>query len=228
MKIGILQTGRVPGELLGKHGDYNEMFERFLAGRGLEFVTYVVLDHVFPIDVHDADGWLITGSKFGVYEEHEWIAPLEEFIRDVYAQSVPIVGICFGHQIIAQALGGKVEKFSGGWSVGIEDYKLDDFDDYVQLPAWHQDQIIELPADATVIGSSSSCQYAALVYSDKALSIQPHPEIAVDYLADLIEARKDILPADIAAQGKASLNRDTSSGQVADWISRFLQRDRNG
>ena len=68
---------------------------------------------MFPEGIHDADGWLITGSRHGAYEDHPWIPPLEEFIRDAYAAQVPLVGICFGHQIIAQAMGGKVEKYQG-------------------------------------------------------------------------------------------------------------------
>ncbi len=101
MKIGILQAGRSPEELRDRHGDYDDMFRRFLDGQGFEFVTYPVLDGVLPNSVDDAEGWLVTGSKFGVYEDHDWIPPLEDFLRQAYAQAVPIVGIYFGHQILA-------------------------------------------------------------------------------------------------------------------------------
>jgi GMP synthase-like glutamine amidotransferase len=80
----------------------------------------------FPKDIHDCDGWLITGSRFGAYEDHPFIPPLEDFIRAAYAAHVPVVGICFGHQIIAQAMGGKVEKYAGGWSVGPTEYNFGD------------------------------------------------------------------------------------------------------
>ena len=101
MRIGILQTGRTPEELRNKHGDYDDMFRRFLGGRGFEFVTYPALDGVIPKSVRDADGWLITGSKFSVYENHSWIPPLEDFLRHAYAEAVPIVGICFDHKLMA-------------------------------------------------------------------------------------------------------------------------------
>jgi len=223
MKIGILQTGRVPDELRDKHGDYDDMFRRFLSGKGFEFVTYPVLDGILPDGVRDADGWLITGSKFGVYEDHDWISPLEEFIRKAYASSVPIVGICFGHQIIAQALGGKVEKFSGGWSVGNVDHSFDGFPEDVQLLAWHQDQVIEPPADATEIGSTPFCKYAALLYGDKAYSIQPHPEFTADYLAELIPARRAILPDEIAQKALNNLGPEPSSNEIADRIANFFK-----
>lgn len=226
MKIGILQTGRSRERLREQYGDYDEMFRRFLSGHGFEFVTYPVLDGVLPDSVHDADGWLITGSRFGVYEGHDWIPPLEQFLNRAYAEAVPIVGICFGHQILAQALGGKVEKFAGGWSVGLKDFTLEGFPEDVELLAFHQDQVIEPPADATVVGASPFCRYAALAYGDKAYTIQPHPEFLSDYMAALICETRATLPDDIAEQALSSLGRDTSSEQIADRIADFLKRNR--
>src|SRR5690606_29335884 len=114
MRIGILKTGQPPGEIRAEHGDYDDMFQRLLAGRGFDFTSYHVEAMDLPASVHDADGWLITGSRHGVYEDHPFIAPLEDFIRRAMAEHVPLVGICFGHQIIAQALGGQVGKHPAG------------------------------------------------------------------------------------------------------------------
>ena len=97
----------------------------------------------FPADARDADGWLISGSRHGAYEDLPFIAPLETFIREVFSAKIPLIGICFGHQIIAQALGGTVEKFAGGWSVGATEYQLDG--EQVMLNAWHHDQVTSLP-----------------------------------------------------------------------------------
>lgn len=226
MKIGLLQTGRFPEEMLDQYGDYNNMFERFLAGRALDMVTYAVLDGVLPDRVDEAEGWLITGSRVGVYEAYDWIPPLENFIREAYAHAVPIVGICFGHQILARALGGKVEKFPGGWSIGNKHYSFEGFPDGIRLLAWHQDQVIEAPADATVIGSSPFCKYAALRYGDKAFSIQAHPEFTADFLADLLELQRHFLPSDIVMQANAELQTSTASREIADWIENFLKRGR--
>lgn len=227
MKIGILQTGRTPEEMRQKHGDYDDLFKRLLAGRGFEFDTYPVLDNVFPTDVNAAQGWLITGSKFGVYEDHDWIAPLEDFLRRVYAAGVPIIGVCFGHQILAQALGGKVEQFSGGWSVGAVDYRLPGCEDEGTIMAWHRDQVVELPEDARVIGQSDFCQYAMLAYGDRALTIQPHPEFSPDFTTDLLAARRDVLPEDIAAAAAASMERPLFSSQIADQFEAFFKQQRN-
>jgi GMP synthase (glutamine-hydrolysing) len=224
MKIGILQAGRTPDNLTGQHGDYNQFFERFLGGRGFDFETFAVLDGVFPASVDDADGWLITGSRFGAYEDHDWIPPLEDFLRKAYSKSIPIVGICFGHQILAQALGGKVEKFSGGWSAGVESYAHEGFPQGISLIAWHQDQVTELPADARVVGSSDFCPYAALAYGDRAYTIQPHPEFGADFTYGLIEARREILPEGVADSAEASLGAETSSSELADHIAAFFKR----
>ena len=144
MKIGILQTGHAPDELKSASGNYDEMFRRLLDGHGFSFDTYPVLDGVFPDGAEAADGWLINGSKHGAYEDHDWITPLEDLIREIHARKMPLVGVCFGHQVIAQALGGKVVKYDGGWSVGHTEYRLHGAP--VQLNAWHQDQVVELPA----------------------------------------------------------------------------------
>ncbi len=111
------------------------------------------MDGIFPAGVKAADGWLVTGSKFGVYESHDWIGLLEEFLREAYAGNVPIVGICFGHQILAQALGGKAEKFKRGWSVGVEAYSLDGHCEEARLIAWLS---ILLPAGLPIKSSNFS------------------------------------------------------------------------
>ncbi|MDF3416084.1 type 1 glutamine amidotransferase [Sulfitobacter sp. M57] len=217
MKIGILQTGRTPNEIREANGDYDDMFKSLLAGRGFTFETYPVLDGVFPASVNKADGWLVTGSKFGVYEDHDWIAPLENFLRQAFAAEVPIVGVCFGHQILAQALGGKVEKFSGGWQVGATDYQRADGTKECII-AWHQDQVTELPEGAEVLGASEHCAYAMVSYGNRALTVQPHPEFTGPFMADLLGARGDILPDNILSGAQDRIGDTLTS---LDYAQRF-------
>lgn len=225
MKIGILQTGRSPEELRAEHGDYDAMFRTLLAGRGFDFETFAVLDGIFPASINDADGWLITGSRFGAYEDHAWIPPLEVFLRDVYANEIPIVGVCFGHQILAQALGGKVEKFAGGWSVGAHIY--DSEDGPKRVMAWHQDQVTVLPKDARIIGKTDFCAHAMLAYGDTALSVQPHPEINAEYMAALLKVRASLLPAEILRVAEESLSSELQTTEMADMFTEFFKRPRS-
>lgn len=193
MQIGLLQTGHAPDSLTPALGDYADMFERLLAGHGFDFRRWDVVDMDFPADVRACDGWLLTGSRHGAYENLPFIPPLQDFIRAAYAAHVPMAGICFGHQIIAQALGGTVEKFSGGWAVGATDYMLDG--QRMTLNAWHQDQVTQLPDGAQVIGGNAFCRYGALRYGDRALTVQPHPEFGADMIQGLIDHRgKGVVP----------------------------------
>ena len=223
MLIGILETGRAPDALRPDHGDYPTMFARLLDGQGFTFRTWHVEGMDFPDDVHAADGWLITGSRHGAYEDHAFIPPLEDFIRRAYDAGVPMVGICFGHQIIAQALGGKVEKFGGGWAAGPQDYDFGG--ETVTLNAWHQDQVVEKPEGAEVVGTHPFCANAALVYGDRAFTVQAHPEFSDAFVDGLMQTRgKGVVPEAVMAAAGARLGRPNSASAIADRIARFFKQ----
>ena len=224
MRIGILKTGQSPEVLRGELGDYDTMFETLLAGRGFDFVSYHVEAMQFPASVHEAEGWLVTGSRHGVYEDHAFIPPLEDFIRRAYGAHVPLVGVCFGHQIIAQALGGKVEKYAGGWAIGAQDYDFEG--EQITLNAWHQDQVVERPEGARPIASNGFCENAALVYDDRALTVQGHPEFGDDVIAGLIEHRSSKIPAELVERARTCMSGAGPSSLLADRIEAFLKAPR--
>ncbi|QXI63151.1 GMP synthase [glutamine-hydrolyzing] [Paracoccus marcusii] len=225
MRIGILQCGQSPAQLKRDLGDYPDMFVRLLAGRGFDFTTWHVEGMEFPQDIHDADGWLLTGSRHGAYEDHAFIPPLEDFIRRVHDAGVPMVGICFGHQIIAQALGGTVVKHPGGWAVGAQDY---DFGGQpVTLNAWHQDQVVALPPGAQVAGRNVFCENAALIYGDRAFTVQAHPEFGDDFIQGLMDTRaKGVVPDDLLAGAAARMGQADGASLLADRIEAFFKQPR--
>ncbi len=221
MKIGILQTGHVAEPIKDAVGDYAAMFKRLLGPETFDYETWNVVDMVFPPDVNAADGWLITGSRHGAYEDHPFIQPLEEFIRAAYAADVPVVGICFGHQIVAQAMGGTVVKFPGGWSVGRRSY--DWGGETLHLNAWHQDQVVDLPDGAEVLASNEFCANAALLYGNRIFTVQPHPEFGETAVEGLIEHRSDAVEPDRVAAAKDSLREPVDNARLGSMMARFFK-----
>jgi len=225
MKIGILQTGHAPQDLAPEPDAYPRMFERLLGGHGFTFQSWSVVDAIFPDGPDDADGWLITGSKHGVYEDHDWLPPLEQLIRDIYAAGKPLIGVCFGHQVIAKALGGTVERFGGGWAVGPQTYAFPDGKKVVN--AWHQDQVITPPDGAQVVAGNDFCRYGALLYPGHAYTVQPHPEFGDDFVTGLIELRgKGVVPDDQLQAARNALGTPLDSQALADQFARFFTERR--
>jgi GMP synthase-like glutamine amidotransferase len=216
MKIGLLKCGQTLPEVIEGHGDFDAMFIRLLAPYGFDFEVWDVEHMDFPASVEDADGWLLTGSKHGAYEDHAFIPPLEDFIRRAWAAAVPMVGICFGHQIIAQALGGKVVKFPGGWAVGRRTYDFDGLGE-IALNAWHQDQVVELPPDARVVARNDFTEAAALRYGDTVFTLQPHPELSPEMIRIYVDVRKDMptYPRPMMEQAAADCALPTDAARIA-------------
>jgi GMP synthase-like glutamine amidotransferase len=226
MEIGLLRTGAPPGGLDARFGRYDDMFARLL-GLGFELRPYDVAAGALPArpDAHPA--FLITGSAAGVYEPLPWIAPLLAFLRAAKGRS-KLVGICFGHQALAEALGGRVEKSERGWAVGLQDYEIVAARPWmgehpparIAVPVSHQDRVTVAPPGAQVLAHSAFSPFGMLAWGDDALSMQFHPEFEPDYTRALIEHRRARLPAPDAAI--ASLDRADDRPLVAEWIRTFL------
>lgn len=223
MKLAILETGRPPGDLSDWFGDYPAMFERLL-GDEFEVETFDAQAGQFPADDHDAV--LITGSPAGVYDGLPWIKPLSDFIRA--APDRKMVGVCFGHQIMAEALGGLVVKSEKGWGAGLHRYSVVrsepwlDGEREISIPASHQDQVVIQPPNTEIVAASDFTPYAALAWKDRpAISFQFHPEFEPAFAKALIEKRYDVVPDPDAAI--ASLDAPNDSQRVGGWIRRFLK-----
>jgi GMP synthase-like glutamine amidotransferase len=224
MKLAILETGRPPGTLAEEFGDYPTMFERLL-GPKFDTESFDVISGELP-DPAGHHAYLITGSPAGVYDPLPWIEPLQEFIRS--ANGAKMVGICFGHQIMAEALGGHVEKSDKGWGAGLHNYTLVRSEPWIDtagtiaIPASHQDQVVIQPPNTDVVAASDFTPLAALAWTDRpAISFQFHPEFSPDFAKALIEKRYDVVPN--PDEAIASLDAPNDNARVAGWIRRFLK-----
>jgi len=237
MEIGILQAGQAPEELIDIYGSYAEMFIALLDPKkqSFDFKIFDIYDNEFPLSCDECDGWIITGSRHGVYESISWIEPLSQLIVDIVNSNRPLLGICFGHQIIAQALGGKVEKSAKGWGAGFGTYKLtdkayymDNLNSEIMLNMMHQDQVTMPPSGAVVYAVSDFCQCAGFYIDDKVLTMQAHPEFLVDFnKALLIQRSSTVIPKEIVDPALVELDggyKDVDSDNFAQSMRNFLLR----
>ena len=215
MHIAILEAGRTNPDMPAKFHDYPNMFETLFADQPNSadfcFSTVPVIDDVFPQTVDDHDGYLVTGSAFGVYDDAPFIPRLMMFIQKIFAADKPLVGICFGHQIVAHALGGHAAKFDNGWGIGTMPINMvgtaewipNDIDQ-LDLIHVHQDQVVSCRS-AVRLAQSDFCENAAFAIGKQVFAIQGHPEFTPAYTNALIDIREDKIGKDRAAKARISL-----------------------
>lgn len=231
MHIGILQCDNVDIKLQSLHGDYSDMFALLLGqtNAALTFTVYNVHKSQLPLEVGACDAYLISGSRYGVNDNLVWISMLEDFVRQLHKKNKKTIGICFGHQLIAKALGGTVIKSPKQWGVGISANKIiqrkpwmSPVRDVANLIVSHQDQVIELPAGAEVLASSDFCPFYMLQVDNHFLTLQGHPEYSKAYSQVIMETRKTILGELCYEQGLKSLELKEDSALMAQWMLNFI------
>jgi GMP synthase-like glutamine amidotransferase len=240
--IGILRADDIPVELNTDFGQYPQMIEDLIVSanlarkaeaKNLEFRVYAVNREEYPEDIHEVDGYIITGSKSSVYDPDPWIAKLQSFVATLHRNKKNTVGICFGHQIIASALGGKTEKAPIGWGLGviatemtdtaaIKSLGLQNGQSNINLLYSHQDQVTQPAPGSALLASTDICPAAIIAIDQHILSFQGHPEFSYDYARALYNLRRERYPEHTYKNAMASLEEQEHGALVANWIIDFL------
>ncbi len=233
MRIGILKTDSVRAEFQREFGDYPAMFRAMLMASAddipIEFKDYDVQRTQYPASLDECDAYLITGSRESVYDDQPWIHRLAQFVRELDAARHPLVGICFGHQLIAHVLGGETRAADAGWAVGVHEAVVVSpaqwmlpYRERFGLLSSHKDQVVQLPERARVFASTSLCPYSGFTIDAHILTFQGHPEFAKGYARALIELRRGLLGEPRYSSGVESLERPIHPSLIGRWIINFV------
>ncbi|CAG8907511.1 unnamed protein product [Penicillium egyptiacum] len=221
--VAILVCDTPIQPVLTKYGDYFAMFQALLrqAFKGLgisdkskditvEFSEHQMVDNSRFLDLENVDAVLLTGSKHDAWADDQWIRDLTSNVREaVLKHKKPVVGICFGHQILARALGARVGRNEAGWE---------------NIQQMHRDIVFDAPADCTNLATSPNCEVQGLYLPKRVLSVQGHPEYNEGIMSCLLEARHEngLFDDELYNDGLSRVGDSHDGWLIAKVIARFI------
>lgn len=232
MHVALLKCDSVHERFLHIEGDFPEMYERLLAvdNPDVKITTFDVRAGILPDLNNEYDAFICTGSRASVYDNEDWITELKCYVQLLYSTGRRFVGICFGHQLIAESLGGRVAQSERGWGIGVQMSQIQEHKrwmnpdrDFFAVPVSYKDQVIELPPDSETLASNSWCRHFMITAGQHFLGIQGHPELSKYYVENLIQSREDILGESRVSDGINSLKSEIHSDVLSHWILNFLR-----
>jgi len=235
LTLGVLLCDSVHPDRLHIDGDYRAIFShmfRTFSPTGVEVALrfYDVTTGEYPARLDHCDGYLTNGASASPVDDDPWIAPFGDFVRHLHETETKLFAICFGHQMIAHALGGRVEQSERGWGVGVQEVALlrseswmvpsaDRFD----IISSHQDQVVELPPGAVLLGSTPHCPIS-LFRCGSLVGIQGHPEFSPAYARALMDARLESIPAETRAIALQSFALEPDYPLLTSWILSYFEK----
>ncbi len=231
LHLGILQADTVLAHFQSEFGDYPAMFRTLFdtVDANIRFSNFDVQQGL-PARL-DCDAYLITGSRHSVYDDLAWIQPLVKFLEQVLQANKKIIGVCFGHQLMAHFFGGRVEANCKGWAVGVhastlvrQAHWMHNNAQSFQLISSHQDQVCQLPSNAEVFASNEFCPIAGFTMGNQVITVQGHPEFKKSYAQVLMDYRRELLGEAVYVNGVASLENSMDPALVAQWMLNFVRR----
>ena len=234
LRLGLLQCDSLDAPHDAVDGDYDVLFTELLTRPDVKVVLYRADQNQLPRSIGECDAWLVPGSRLSVYDDVAWIAELQRLVAKILAAETPLIGVCFGHQMIAREMGATVAKADVGWNIGAIDYRLRGSPpgeapadgDRFTLIASHQDQVMELPDGARLLAEAETCPIAGYTVGDHVLTVQAHPEFSPDLAASLYRSRVERIGAEPIAKALASLDASLDRRRVSDWITDFARQER--
>ncbi len=233
MNICLLKCGTVLRDLLHISGDHEDMFislfQKFAPS--VKLFVFDIQKNNYPLNLDKFDGFLSSGSSDSVYEDVPWIRDYKNFTNKLFLHGHKHAGICFGHQMIAEALGGKVEKSEQDWGIGIKTIQLNSQPKWINdknlenycLIVSHQDQVVKLPENAKIIAGNDHCPVGMFTVNNHVLGIQQHPEFTKEYHIASINSRRNIIKPELIELALKSMDQKMDSALVAKWIESFFK-----
>jgi GMP synthase (glutamine-hydrolysing) len=231
VKIGILECDHVDTELKIKHGDHSSFFINLFKKYAPE-VSLDIFDipkGEYPDWKNNYDGFIGTGSRFSVYDNMPWIERFKDFIKELYENNVKFIGICFGHQMIAEALGGKCSESKKGWGLGVKTAFIHQKQPWMKPPLdsyrlifTHKDQIETLPPESKVLGGNDHCEYSVITLGSHFLGIQGHPEFTAPFVKELLQSRLELIGHEAVEEAEKTLVQQTDEAVVTQWMVKFF------
>ncbi len=230
LRIGLLLCDHLDDDVAAQVGDYTDLYPAVFGPAGMDLTVFEVTRGELPEDLDGYDGWVVSGSRRSTYEDEGWIHRLESLVRRIVDESRPLVGICFGHQMTAQALGGKVEPAAVGWGVGVKAFDvispapwMEPVDE-MRLLMSHRDQVTRLPDGAELVATSDYCPVGAYRIGDRVFCVQGHPEFVPELSRILMERRRGIIGDDVVDVALGTLDSRVDGALTVAWMADFFGR----